>query len=255
MYNAYSPERDNQFMAPHLTKAPIIEAIFEILVTLPGGSDFPKIESLHEQIKDVYPEKINRNLFRHQIKITGGQVDTTKDDLGNDGIIAKSKDGTSVVQFRLDGLSYSRLVPYTSWEDVFEKTMKYWEIYKSKTSPVKLNRIGVRYINLLEIKGGTPFEEVFKSAPPIPVTGQSIIRFANQILFEDPITGLKTQIVHATQPPDENNARILLDIGVYKEMDSACENAIIESTLNDMRVFKNNLFFNTIHENQIRKYQ
>ncbi len=62
-----------------------------------------------------------------------------------------SEDEVKLVQFRLDGFTFNRSKPYTSWEQVFPEAFGLWKEYVSLAAPEFVNRIAVRYINRLDL--------------------------------------------------------------------------------------------------------
>jgi uncharacterized protein (TIGR04255 family) len=246
---------------PHLRNAPIVEAVLEILVDLPTNFEFSQIEALYEKIKDDFPQKKIRNRFEQTITAEpGGKVDSRYNDLGDDGIIANSQDGKNVVQFRLDGVSYSQLKPYTSWKQVSQQALKFWDIYRSSTFPTKIRRLGLRYINMLEIPAGVKVSDVFKNPLPVPIKdNQDIMGFATHVVFRDKTNNFVGMVSQSTQPPleeaDRLKVRILLDINVMYDIGEANKKIEIDEIFSELRTFKNKLFFESLTEEEIERYK
>ena len=72
-------------------------------------------------------------------------------DLGVTGYAFHSSDNKDIVQFRRDGFSFSRLAPYTAWEDVSEKTVGFWRLYLETAEPIEVTRLAIRTINRIAL--------------------------------------------------------------------------------------------------------
>lgn len=120
---------------PHLSNAPITEALIDIRVELPEAISFDKLGALHEEIEADFPESKTRFVFESQIRLGdhGAQLKTHPS--RPDGFLFTSEDKTQVFQARLDGFTFSRLRPYETWEALFEKAAKYWKLYRGVTKP------------------------------------------------------------------------------------------------------------------------
>ena len=59
-----------------------------------------------------------------------------------DGYVFTSADGKQVVQYRLDGFTFSRLRPYTRWEEVFAEAQKVMGHIRCRDKASSCNRFG-----------------------------------------------------------------------------------------------------------------
>lgn len=72
----------------------------------------------------------------------------------NVGIAYRSVDGLHIAQTRRDGLSLSRLRPYTDWDPVFDEMWRTWIAYRDVLGPERVKRVSTRYINQIELRFG-----------------------------------------------------------------------------------------------------
>ena len=74
------------------------------------------------------------------------------------------------MQFRINGFTFNRLKPYTSWGDILPQVKDLWSLYIDIASPESITRIAVRYINNIEIPkpDNIVFSDYLKVPPKIP---------------------------------------------------------------------------------------
>src|SRR5258708_35248458 len=74
--------------------------------------------------------------------------------------------GSLVAQFRIDGFTFSKLEPYTTWEEVFAEASRLWQLYVAKAQPPEVIRVAVGCINRLRVPGPADRSEDL-AAPPL----------------------------------------------------------------------------------------
>src|SRR4051812_48891468 len=94
--------------------APIVEAILDIRVVLNGDVALEALAEVGTAVKATYPTRRNRMQFEgswaagSEVSIAGHQSQL--------GYIFFSTDERQSFQARLDGFTFSRFDPYTSWD-------------------------------------------------------------------------------------------------------------------------------------------
>ena len=234
--------------------APITEALIDIRTQLPGSVSLSDLENLHRQIQDKYPEKRSRVMWEAAVQLKGEKAPfkTTRHQI--DGYLfgtPEGKQGKQVVQYRLDGFSFSRLHPYTQWEELYGEAMRLWGIYRSVTKPVLVKRLATRYINSIEIPSKKfDYEEYFTAAPKIPPgLPQLLSHFFTRLVIPFPDQGA-TAIVMQTPSgkPDPVNSTVILDIDAFAEASLASDDSKIDEIFGILRKVKNEIFFSSITE-------
>ena len=105
-----------------------------------------------------------------------------------------------MAQFRVDGFTFSKMVPYTSWEEVFAEALRLWRVYVQVASPRQVARIAVRYINRMRVPGGTDPARVLEAPPSVPVPIPQVIRdFLTRVYIEDALRSLSAVIIQALE--------------------------------------------------------
>ena len=92
----------------------------------------------------------------------------------------------AVAQFRVDGFTFNKLEPYTTWENVFGEAARLWQIYAQTAQPLEIARLAVRYINRLRLPGPAELGQ-YLEAPPVlpPPIPQAVREFLTRIIVED----------------------------------------------------------------------
>jgi uncharacterized protein (TIGR04255 family) len=119
-----------------------------------------------------------------------------------------NKDRTRFIQVGPGLLVTNQLKPYkdyASFRTFIQKTM---DTYYKIAKPVGLQRIGLRYINRIEMTPGKPLEEVFHIGFSVPKTFQS---FPNPYLLRMEFTYCEGRdrlvVIFATAPAQENSPK------------------------------------------------
>ena len=63
----------------------------------------------------------------------------------------KTEREREMIQLRVDGFTFNRLKPYTSWEKIFPRAYRFWKKYLDCVEPVGVTRLATRYINALDV--------------------------------------------------------------------------------------------------------
>lgn len=232
-------------------KAPITEALIDIKVQLPGNVSLADLEDLHARVKDEYPGKKPRQVWEGAVQLKNQKEPLKTTHFGVDGYFFSTSDGRQVVQYRLDGFTFSRLRPYSKWEDVYAEARRLWDVYRTGTKPLLVTRLAVRYINSVEIPSKAfDFNDYFTSAPKIPEPlPQGLQHFFTRLVIPFPDRGAVAIVIQTpSDKQDPVNTAIIVDIGVYAEVSLTPEDERIYKILSILREIKNEVFFNSITE-------
>ncbi len=241
----------------HLKNAPIIEALIDIRVSLPSVFDPKDFLSLSKDISDKYTKSVPRQTFTATFGVEAGKPFTqATESKGIHGYICKSEDEKDVVQFRIDGFTFSRLNPYSEWETVLSEAKRLWGLYSIKCLPKLITRIAVRYINRLDLP--LPIKDFadYLTAPPLVPDSlpQGVSQFLTRVVIHDAdITANIIQTMKST--PKADHIGIILDIDVFKLKDTGFEESSIWPEFEKLRDLKNRIFFESITEKTARLYE
>ena len=241
-----------------LKKAPITEALIDIRVKLPSELDVKKIDSIHESIKEQYPEKQEQKVPEVKVELKPGE-ELIKQLTKINGYRYISSDKKQIVQARLDGFTFSRLHPYTKWEELRNEAHRLWLLYKGITSPDSIVRVALRYINNLNIP--LPIRDFgdYLTAPPIvpEELPQGVSSFLTRVIIYEPSIGANAIITQALESIVSETAPVpvILDIDVFKLRPEGIEEREVWDIIEKLRHFKNRIFFKSITNKLKENYQ
>ena len=135
---------------PHLSKAPIVEAVIDIRVVPSVKWDEICLQSDLKQRLPDFPKVEPLREARYQLTI-GKQNNPTVEDLGCVGFKCQSSDNLHIAQFNKEAFVFSRLKPYLDWAQLRQEALRLWAIYFELLKPREVIRIGLRFINCIYI--------------------------------------------------------------------------------------------------------
>jgi len=241
----------------HLTNAPITEAVIDLSVRTPPDLSVQRFAELKRKLGDQYRDPKGITFLEFGIQqLPGAPLEGRQVVHGCIGYRYESSDGKHIGQFRKDGFTFSRLAPYTTWEEVFAEASRLYRLFVDIGSIEEVTRVAVRYINRLLL----PQEEardlsLFLTAPPPMPQGVAayITGFLTQIQFQDvetQVSGTITQMVQqGGQPPGK--IPVILDLDVFEVKTSSPEPDQVLERFAALRVVKNRYFFASITDKTV----
>ncbi|MCK9581518.1 MAG: TIGR04255 family protein [Methanoregula sp.] len=241
----------------HFKNAPITEAVFDIQVVLPVGFNFNEFDSLKEKISGEYPTREVSVNYETLIDINKGGTPKHTTKKQTDGFIFKSSDSKKIIQFKTSGFTFNKLKPYDNWKNFSDEAKKYFEEYVKIAKPIKITRVGLRYINLLNIPLPIKdFKEYIKTVPEIgSEIPQNIQDFFMRLLIpqtDNPLNkAIITETIGKINPTQtkENILPLIFDIDVFRTDNLDLDPPKLYKIFDELREFKNCIFINSITEN------
>lgn len=236
--------------ARHLAKAPIAEALIDFRVQLEEGTSLRCFDEMVTRLSKAYPK---RGALK-TVKATVGLGDpTVRPDVthGEFGVLVRAADEKSVAQFRLDGFTFNRLHPYTSWDDIYPETIRLWREYVTAAKPIEIVRLAARYINRLPFALPIKDLQEYLTEPPRVPEGlpQTLRGYLTRLVVHDSVREQSAIVTQSFEPnPTEpEQAIILLDIDAFKDVHlKASDEDQIDMALTRLHDFKNEIFFRSI---------
>lgn len=240
-----------------LRNPPIKEALIDLKVRLSKDFDIKQLSTAHESTKELYPQK--GVLPRSEFRLFGrkpGKIEQTSapEERGYRFI---SEDGNQIVQFRFDGFTFSRLKQYENWANIKEEAWRLWKLYKEVAEPESILRVALRYINRFEVPIPVRFADYLKAPPTVPDgLPQNINSFLSRLVLQEESIGATAIISQSLdQSQDENFVGIILDIDVFRAKDYGMAEKQVWAFLEELRKFKNAVFFNSITDKTVELFQ
>ena len=229
----------------HYSKAPIIEAVIDIQVTMPSAFVFADLSDLADILKDKFPIRNKIESFQLQLDADIGDGKSAKTSSMHEeiGIRLGDNANTRVLQLKKIGFTYSHLHPYTDWDRFSNEAKKYWELFIQHYKPEKVTRCAVRYINRIDIpKAPIEIKEYLNIYPQTPNSiSQTITGMHMQLQMPQDDIGSMAIINEAIiEPVITNGISVVVDIDVFKNLAIVPINAW--DTLEQLRNRKNALF-------------
>jgi uncharacterized protein (TIGR04255 family) len=156
-----------------------------------------------------------------------------------------TKSGRYAVQARSDWFIFSRLRPYSTWNEFAKEAEKVWRVFANAYAPSSIQGVSVRFINELSLKAGESVEKYLKFYINVPegVPQKFVNYFARIVLQQAPDTIATIQ--SGLLPPLPDTARLLLDIELSKNV-AARDERELWIAINSLQEPKNQIFFGCI---------
>lgn len=234
--------------------APITEAIFDIRAELPTEITLENLAAIQEKIKADFPKRKNRYSFEGQFHFEEQEEpQILKSSRKIDGYFFLTNDEKMIVQARLDGFTFNKLRPYSSWQDFGARAKIIWSHYVSLIQPKCVTRIALRYVNRIELPFPfKDFKEYLLTVPEVaPGLPQMLEGYFLRLVIPDPEIGA-TAIVNQTIDSQNTSTvavPIIFDIDVVKNVRLLPNNFDqIDGVLEQLKEFEDRVFFKSLTE-------
>jgi len=245
----------------HLSRAPITEAVIEVRARVEVPWNEQEIASHFIQKLPDYPESSSERGMEQRFDFRPGVagIADVKQGFYWNGLRFRAADKPQIVQFFRDFFSFTRLSPYEDWKAFSVEAIRLLALHQEIARPSMVQRLGVRFINRIEISPDVRFEDCF-TAPPREMSGLELPFvgfFHNDTLAVRGHSYLINLIRTMQVPPDTLRERpaLILDIDVFTLEPFALEPRLLEQHLKNMRWLKNKIFFGNLTESVLQKYQ
>lgn len=224
---------------------PITEAVIEVKFATP--LDSKAFEKLNTKFNKSYPDdKVIQSVRFELIVNAGGQHSQTPKSDGQTGHRRSSADMTQLLVLWPDSFVVSQLAPYIGWEAFFDRFTRDWKAWKRSSGFREINRIGVRFINRIDIpleNGIAQHEEYLNIYPKLPESIEAVDSYAVQTLSRLEDIHCTLTINSASVPsPLLGHVSFMLDIDIAKAADLPQNDKEIFQLLNQIREKKNQIF-------------
>ena len=229
-------------MSQKYTKPDIQEAVFDLQIRRSGDFDRDLDEKFSKAIEGFKPHGNVQN-----INIDMSNVISQKPEVIGYKYI--SLDQKQIMQFRKNGLSFSRLSIYDGWEINYEKMLKLWKVYCSIMVPQSITRVAVRFINRFHISGIITLKEYFKSYIQYNTDISPDWQQMSYRLFLSHNGGIKSHIIFDCNVDQNNhNTNVLFDMDVFSDqlVLAPSDNSKLDDIFKRLRRVKNDVFEKSI---------
>jgi uncharacterized protein (TIGR04255 family) len=158
--------------------------------------------------------------------------------------------GTDILMAQMNGLTVVRQPPYPGWPHFAAHARDVWTTWKSIVGYHRIGRLGVRYINRIDIPAtaAIALEDYFRFNPQIPDgLPTPIDSVFSRITADIPTEQLSLALILATaQPALVGHHSFVLDIDLGRTIDPPQKDDDIWAALEAMRTRKNAVFETTL---------
>jgi len=245
----------------HLPRAPIVEAVIDIQARATQNLEEPLLRSQLETRLESYRFLDSLREFHSEVKIEPGRPPSqVVRDLGWKGVRFRSSDEKHIAQFNRDGFAFSRFEPYVTWERFSEAALTFWSIYQEIAQPREIHRIGLRYINRIQLPLGEMLFEDYINAAPTPPTGLNLPfqKFMHHDTLTVPEQPYSINLIRTIQSPASAGATgfaLILDIDVFTPQVFELDEVKLTHRLLEMRWLKNKAFFGSVTEKALERFR
>ena len=243
---------------PNLRHAPIVEAVIhwqaraskewnpdELRAELTARlTDFPVVKVQHHQE------------IRFEAHIGDESPPQASERTTWQGFRLESPDRHVIAQFTRDGLAFSRLAPYETWESFEAEARRVWAIFVALAAPLDIQRLGVRFINRIDSAKLENLAE-YLNEPPSLAAQLPLSEFLYQSKFDVPGHDFGIRVGKTMQPENivqNQTAGLIIDIDVFTNRPLLCDDGVIGEHLSKMRWLKNHVFFTLLTSKAIQSF-
>ena len=228
--------------------------IKEIIFTISFNENVP-VEKLDiftglPQIKNTFPI-VDKGFNTHLVAKPKEQP-TSKTSI--DSYILRSlKPLSKIIQARKGSFSFHKVNGYEHFEKLISELHEYWGLFVQCTGVLTVNNISVRYLNFIEKDKEEDFIDLVTIHTQHPFGKEIESNFTQYRFKYDSIPTITANVITA-KGKDGLKEGIVLDIILNKKIEMIQNIEIIFSSFYDLRIAKNDLFFRSITEKTINKY-
>lgn len=224
----------------HYRRAPIVEAV--VAFDFQSPVSFGDIKKATLSLPRGYANRLEDFSFQAKFDLEKNTVEQSREP---SGFRLTSGDQTEILVLSPQRVIVSKLAPYPGWDKFVDRVQRDWEWIREKLGVRALSRVGVRFINRIDVPSGIPPFEFTTIGISLPgLVYQSLNQYSLQTsLIVDDERGISLSVNSGTVlSPVPNHYAILidLDVGVAKNVPMRLDS--LWQLLSTMRGIKNDAF-------------
>jgi uncharacterized protein (TIGR04255 family) len=224
-------------------RPPITEAIIELRFKRPF--DHSTVEKAVRRVREEYVFEDPENGVNFTVD-TGAM--TTSFETAWTGAKLSTLDRADILILRTNAFVCSRLAPYGGWETFRPRAAHAWDVWKRAAGPTELARIGVRYINRIDVPmAGADLIDVddyLRLSPRSPeALGEPMTAYTMQIVRPLGIDECHLILTSGSVPsPLVGYASFALDLDIFRETKLPMRDDELWTLIDKIREHKNRVF-------------
>ena len=222
-------------MSKRYSNSPIIEAVCELRLAPDSKWDLTIPGLIYETIKNDFPNKEQRRVSNQLIlpkEILEKPQNIEQQLIIDDLALFRSEDQKQLIQVGNHLLSINRLKPYISWNQFRPLIGKAFEILRQVAGLNEIQRIGLRYINRIDVPDtNIKLENYFEFKPSL---GRNLPEMLIDFIVKCSLSYYDGRDICRIQlrsviPEDKNSSSFLLDLDYFlNDPKAVTENSILE---------------------------
>ncbi len=243
---------------PHLSSAPITEAVIEFQFSDSESLTIEVLRNISHLLESMYPIEQEKKSQVIRAVVKGSTPETEYIDEGTIGFTRRSEDGIKIIQLLQDRFAYSHLAPYTTWDDLEQGAFEAWNIFRKEVGIKHIKRVGVRFLNRLDID--LPIKDFadYLYSPPVisDKLPQAVMMHAQRVVLPNKDIEAIAIINQSVEGVDHDKkiVPVILDIDVGKIGNFEASEENILQILRSLQGYKNDIFFGYITPKALEKY-
>lgn len=225
-------------------KPPIIEALLDIQVRFDRELDLTELQAVGATEEAIYPTREPLHNFSMVFDTQKGTSISSSQEFIGYRYWSSTRD--RVFQVRSNGLLYSKLPPYTAWEEWRDEARRLWHVYRSQLNPSAITKLAVRYINRIDLPGGQKdMAQFLRARPEVPEDMRLAARQFGLHLESalEGIDGGSVSLRQGTAPHASADVHsVLLDLDLSRSSDIAVQDDKIWDYLQELHDRESELF-------------
>lgn len=200
---------------------PLVEAACEFRFKSEHPWDWTIPGIIYERIRDKFPVK--RQQAGLEITLGPGEGTLVPVPIPPTAINRMQfvrEDESALIQLGSNLLAVNQFQPYPEWPKFKRQIMEQLDTYRSVAEPDGFARLGLRYVNRVDIPGAhIELKDYFKALPQVPPelpdTWSAFVMSVN-VAYAGPASTLRISV--ATMPPvSQDRVLVLLDLDLFSE--------------------------------------
>ena len=230
---------------PQYKRAPITEAVIEIRVEQPLAR--PELERLVQRFRDEYAS--SEDFIAYEVRVNPAERRADFEEQSR-GYKLSSADRADVLVVAPTHLACSRLAPYTGWETFRRRAETHWRAWKRIIGYRKISRIGVRFMNRIDIPAARGEPVQIQSYLRVYPRARAMKRMQSYAMqMEGPLEGDNCRVVinsSSVPSPLVDHISFVLDIDISRQADVPQKDDVIWELIDRIRGYKNQIFEDSI---------
>ena len=227
------------------SRPPITEAV--IGITFSSPMDAKQLESVNKSFQKHYPHKQVVSTFDLSLEFNTKDIKDNKANLKPTiGHRLSTDDQTQLVVLWPDSITLSQLAPYQGWGDFVGRFIRDWGALKKILGFQQISRIGVRYINRIDLPAEEPIiehENFLNIYPKVPDILNPLDAYALQASVTLKDINCRLTINSASVPsPLLHHFSFVIDTDIFSDLNPPQSDSDLIVLLNKIRIKKNQVF-------------